>query len=51
MECGTELKGRADQKFCDGLCRSAWHNRQRRVFRFAAKAADAKSTLPPAPGR
>ncbi len=26
QNCGYELKGRADQKFCSDLCRNAFHN-------------------------
>ena len=26
LNCGKELTGRADQKFCDSLCRSQYHN-------------------------
>lgn len=29
-ECGTPVKGRADKKFCDTFCRSAFHNRRRK---------------------
>jgi len=28
LECFEELKGRADQKFCNDQCRSAYNNRQ-----------------------
>jgi hypothetical protein len=28
LECYEELKGRADQKFCNDQCRSAYNNRQ-----------------------
>lgn len=28
LECGTELKGRADKKFCNDYCRNAYNNRQ-----------------------
>ena len=28
LECGEILKGRADQKFCDDQCRSAYNNRK-----------------------
>jgi hypothetical protein len=27
IECGEPLKGRADKKFCDDQCRSAYNNR------------------------
>ena len=26
-ECGTEIKGRIDKKFCSDLCRNAYNNR------------------------
>ncbi|OYT15370.1 MAG: hypothetical protein B7C24_13425, partial [Bacteroidetes bacterium 4572_77] len=26
LNCGYELKGRADQKFCSDQCRNAYHN-------------------------
>jgi hypothetical protein len=26
LQCGTELKGRADKKFCDDQCRTAYNN-------------------------
>lgn len=28
LECGAPLRGRADQKFCDDQCRSAFNNRK-----------------------
>ncbi len=28
MQCGVEIKGRPDKKFCDDACRNAWHNQQ-----------------------
>lgn len=28
MHCGKEVKGRLDKKFCDDVCRNAWHNKQ-----------------------
>lgn len=28
MECSKPLLGRADKKFCDDQCRTAYHNRQ-----------------------
>lgn len=28
LECHDQLRGRADQKFCNDLCRSAFNNRQ-----------------------
>lgn len=30
QECGHELKGRADQRFCSDMCRNAHHNEIRR---------------------
>jgi len=27
LECGEPLRGRADQKFCSDVCRTAYHNR------------------------
>jgi len=27
LECGEPLHGRADQKFCSDICRTAYHNR------------------------
>jgi hypothetical protein len=27
LDCGTEVKGRADKKFCDDQCRSNFNNR------------------------
>lgn len=27
-ECGQRLTGRADKKFCNDQCRTAWHNTQ-----------------------
>lgn len=27
LECGTAIKGRADKKFCDDACRSAYNNK------------------------
>jgi len=27
-ECGQRLSGRADKKFCNDQCRTAWHNKQ-----------------------
>ena len=29
QECGAKLIGRADQKFCDDMCRTAANNRRR----------------------
>ena len=26
--CGKEIKGRYDKKFCDDVCRNTWHNNQ-----------------------
>lgn len=28
LECGAPLKGRADQKYCNDLCRNAYHNKK-----------------------
>lgn len=28
QECGTEIKGRADKKFCDDSCRNTFNNRE-----------------------
>ncbi|MBN1985291.1 MAG: hypothetical protein JW761_03250 [Prolixibacteraceae bacterium] len=28
LECGEPLKGRADQKFCNDLCRNAYNNKK-----------------------
>ncbi len=28
LECGTELIGRVDKKFCNDLCRNVYHNKQ-----------------------
>lgn len=28
LECGNEFTGRVDKKFCDDLCRNAYHNKQ-----------------------
>jgi F0F1-type ATP synthase delta subunit len=28
LECGEKLKGRADQKFCNDLCRNAFNNKK-----------------------
>lgn len=28
LECGEALKGRADQKFCNDLCRNAYNNKK-----------------------
>jgi predicted nucleic acid-binding Zn ribbon protein len=28
LECGDVLRGRADQKFCSDICRTAYHNRK-----------------------
>ena len=28
MSCGKEIKGRYDKKYCDDVCRNAWHNTQ-----------------------
>lgn len=30
LECGTEIKGRADKKFCSDLCRNAFNNQLNR---------------------
>lgn len=30
QECGSVLRGRIDQRFCDGYCRVAYHNRKKR---------------------
>ena len=27
LECGEPLRGRADQKFCSDVCRTAYHNK------------------------
>jgi len=29
-ECGCELRGRSDKKFCSDMCRNAFHNRLKR---------------------
>ncbi|UTW61153.1 hypothetical protein KFE98_14170 [bacterium SCSIO 12741] len=31
QECGTEIRGRADKKYCDDSCRNAWFNRHNRT--------------------
>lgn len=28
LDCGAPLKGRADQKFCNDLCRNSWNNKK-----------------------
>ncbi|HKI87593.1 MAG TPA: hypothetical protein VKA38_01110, partial [Draconibacterium sp.] len=28
LECGEPLRGRADQKFCNDLCRNAYNNKK-----------------------
>lgn len=28
LECGAEIRGRADKKFCDDSCRNTYNNRQ-----------------------
>lgn len=27
LECGTELRGRSDQKFCSDMCRNSYNNK------------------------
>lgn len=29
QECGAKLVGRADQKFCDSMCKTSYNNRRR----------------------
>lgn len=31
-ECGKFLKGRVDQKFCNSICRNAYHNRRNSFY-------------------
>lgn len=55
LECGQPLKGRADKKFCDDTCRSAYNNRDmrdatnlvRKVNRTLAKNRKILTTLNP----
>jgi hypothetical protein len=28
LHCGNDIKGRLDKKYCDDVCRNAWHNTQ-----------------------
>jgi hypothetical protein len=30
MDCGTPLAGRVDKKFCNDLCRTNYHNKEKR---------------------
>ena len=30
LDCGSEIKGRVDKKFCSDLCRNAYHNNLKR---------------------
>ncbi len=30
-ECGKELRGRSDKKFCSDMCRNSFHNKKRRT--------------------
>ena len=30
-ECGKELRGRSDKKFCSDMCRNAFHNKKRKT--------------------
>lgn len=30
LECGTEVKGRSDKRFCNDYCRNLYHNKQNR---------------------
>jgi hypothetical protein len=41
-DCGAELKGRVDMKFCDNQCRGNYNNRIRRDARLAKKEAAKK---------
>ena len=55
LECYEQLKGRADQKFCNDQCRSAYNNRQlvdsnkviRAINRILKKNYSILSTLNP----
>ena len=31
LECGEPLRGRADQKFCNDLCRNSYNNKKRSI--------------------
>jgi hypothetical protein len=37
MECGKDLKGRADKKFCGDMCRSSYHNHTIQNDQFSVK--------------
>jgi hypothetical protein len=32
MECGEELRGRVDQKFCGDFCRNGYHNKENNSY-------------------
>ena len=36
-ECGKEIKGRLDKKFCDDFCRNAFNNKARRPHELMIK--------------
>ena len=35
LECGEPLYGRSDKKFCNSLCRNAWHGHIRSASRLS----------------
>ncbi len=38
LECGEPLRGRADQRFCDGSCRTSYNNKlNKEVNQFLSK--------------
>lgn len=40
MHCGNEIKGRFDKKFCDDVCRNAWHNDQNKIDQAQIRAVN-----------
>lgn len=44
LQCGAPINGRPDKKFCDSLCRNAYHNReaesQRRYHNFVLETVE-----------
>jgi len=42
VECGAQLRGREDKKFCDDHCRSTFNNRQNRSTYQNVRSIDRK---------
>ena len=41
LHCGNDIKGRLDKKYCDDVCRNAWHNEQNKAEQIQIRTVNA----------